>query len=203
MEDKTLETSKPKKSKAASPAKGGTTETDTLIIAEPVKTGATAAAPSSEAKSRFNAALEEAKAGAAALRADAATRFGTVSEQAKGRGTSLMSDARAYSDQAKVKAGDLAVDAKKAACDGLTSLSQVVDDSAKQIDERFGPQYGDYARKFSRTLADTSTKLDAKSVDELGEDARQFVRNSPGTAVGIAAVLGFFAARMLGGGKKK
>jgi ElaB/YqjD/DUF883 family membrane-anchored ribosome-binding protein len=75
----------------------------------------------------------------------------------------------------------------------------VVGDSAPQIDEKLGEQYGDYARKASRTLQETSAKLDAKSVEELGEDAREVVRKSPGVAVGIAAVVGFFLARLLGG----
>jgi ElaB/YqjD/DUF883 family membrane-anchored ribosome-binding protein len=45
-------------------------------------------------------------------------------------------------------------------------------------------------------LQETAAKLDNKSVEELGEDARQFVRKSPGTAVGLAALAGFFFARL-------
>jgi ElaB/YqjD/DUF883 family membrane-anchored ribosome-binding protein len=77
-----------------------------------------------------------------------------------------------------------------------------VGDTASQIDEKLGEQYGDYARKASRTLQETSAKLESKSVDELSEDARAMVRKSPGVAVGIAAVVGFFLARMLGGKKR-
>ena len=77
-----------------------------------------------------------------------------------------------------------------------------VEDAAAQIDDRVGAQYGDYARKASRTLQETSAKLDSKSVEELGEDARAMVRKSPGVAVGVAAVFGFFLARLLGGSKR-
>ena len=72
---------------------------------------------------------------------------------------------------------------------------------APQIDEKVGEQYGDYARKASRSLQEASAKLEAKSVDEIGEDAREFVRKSPGTALGIAAIAGFIIARLFRGSK--
>lgn len=199
-------TTAPKARKApSSPAKGGAAKTRAPAKAESLKTGATARsadpapAPVAEAKSRFNAALEEAKAGAAALRAEAENRLGTVSETAKGKGTDLVAEAKTYGEQALGKAGDLAVEGKKVTSDAIASLGKVVGESAGQIDEKLGEQYGDYARKASRSLQETSAKLEAKSVEELGEDARAVVRKSPGVAVGIAAVVGFFLARMLRG----
>lgn len=155
-----------------------------------------------EAKSRFNAALDEAKAGAAALRAEAGDRLNAVSGQAKDKGNTLVADAKGCGEQAKGKASELAHEGKIAATDAIASLGKVVGDTAPQIDEKLGEQYGDYARKAARTLQETSAKLDAKSVDELTEDAREAVRKSPGMAVGIAAVVGFFFARMLGGSKR-
>ncbi len=159
----------------------------------------TAAEHRSEAKSRFNAALDEAKAGAAALRAEAGERAGSYRENAMSKSDDLVGEAKAYGEQAKTKAGELASDGKAATSDALASVSRVVGETAEQIDERFGEQYGDYARKASRALAETSAKIDAKSVDELGEDAREMVRKSPGVAVGLAAVAGFLIARMFRG----
>ena len=97
------------------------------------------------------------------------------------------------------KASTLATDAKSVASDSIASLGTVVGDTAAKIDEQFGEQYGDYARKASRTLAETSAKLDSKSVEELGEEAREMVRKSPGVAVGIAAIAGFMLARLFRG----
>ena len=74
-------------------------------------------------------------------------------------------------------------------------------DNAATIDEKFGSQYGDYARKASRSLHEASAKIDNKSVEEIGEDAREFVRKSPGLAVGLAAVAGFLIARALRGNR--
>ncbi|QWC58203.1 hypothetical protein F7D01_00100 [Erythrobacter sp. 3-20A1M] len=150
---------------------------------------ASASAHRTEAKSRFNAALDEAKAGAAALRAEAGDRASAYRTKAKGKQGE-------YSDQAKVKANELAVEGKTRASDAIAALSKYVADNAAKLDENFGPKYGDYARNASRSLHETATRLDDKSVNELGEDARQWVRNSPGLAVGLAAVGGYMVARM-------
>lgn len=201
----------PARKTPAKPAKGATAKASGPAKSPARKTGATtrgedaaplAATPTPNtavAKSRFNAALEEAKAGAAALRAEAENRLATVGDQAKEKGTDLVGEVKAYGEQALGKAGELAVEGKKVASDAIASLGKVVGESAAQIDEKFGEQYGDYARKASRSLQETSAKLDSKSVAELGEDAREMVRKSPGVAVGIAAVVGFFLARLLGG----
>lgn len=155
-----------------------------------------AASHRSEAKTRFNAAVTEAKAGAAALKSEAAERAGVYREQAAARGKDWASEARAYGDDAKVKGKDLAAQGKGKVSEGLTALGQAVADSAQTVDEKLGAKYGDYARTASRSLQDAATRLDAKSVEDLGEDAREFVRKSPGTAVGIAAVVGFLLSRL-------
>lgn len=134
------------------------------------------------AKGRFNSALEEAKAGASAFK--------------DGKGAELMDDAKKYGGEAKERAGELAVEGKAKASDAIASLGTVVADTASSIDERFGEEYGDYARKASRSLQEASAKLDAKSVEEIGEEARDMVRKSPGVAIGVAAVAGFLLARL-------
>jgi ElaB/YqjD/DUF883 family membrane-anchored ribosome-binding protein len=141
------------------------------------------------AKSRFNAALDEAKAGAAALTAEARSRGSSYTTQARKSGDD-------YAAQAKTKAAELARDGKSKASDALSTLGQTVADNAGTIDDRFGTKYGDYARTASRSLQETAAKLDSKSVEELGEDAREMVRRNPGAAVGIAAIVGFFFARL-------
>ena len=184
--------------KAATPAKPTTKTAEAKVPATETRaTDAEAAVTydnKAEAKTRFNAALDEAKAGAAALRAEA-------SERSRARTDKLKGDASAYRDQAKTKAGDLAVEGKAKASGALASLGRMVDENAHTVDEYLGAKYGDYARSGARSLDDYSRKLDEKSIDELGEDAREFVRKSPGLAVGIAAVGGFMLARMFGGGR--
>jgi ElaB/YqjD/DUF883 family membrane-anchored ribosome-binding protein len=183
----TAKTTKPRKTAAKSTNTGGT----------PVAAGAgasattTTAAPSKrdEAKSRFNAALDEARAGAALLGAEARERASAYGVQARERGDDWTADA-------KTKASELAVEGKAKASEAISSLGRVVGENAATIDERFGSQYGDYARSASRTLQNTASKLEQKSVEQIGEDAREFVRKSPAAAVGLAALAGFLLARM-------
>lgn len=155
-----------------------------------------------EAKSRFNAAVNEAKAGAAALKAEATDRVGTYREQANRKGQDVLADAKTYAEEARVKGKDLASQGKGKVSEGLTALGNAVADSAHVVDEKLGAKYGDYARSASRSLQDAAVKLDSKTVDDLAEDGRTFVRNSPGAAVGIAAVVGFLLSRLFSGPRR-
>lgn len=142
-----------------------------------------------EAKSRFNAALDEAKAGAAALGEEARTRAGVYKDQAASTGEDWVAEA-------KVTAVDLAAQGKVKASEGLTALSRVVEENAPLVDEKLGAKYGDYVRSASRSLQSSAETLNSKSYEELGADAREAIRKSPATAVGIAALVGFFVARL-------
>ena len=164
-------------------------------------TGASSAGGAAEAKGRFNAALQEAKAGAAALRSEAADRAAAYRNQARTQSEDWVAEAKAYGEQAKGKAGELATDGKSRLAEALSALGRAVFDTAPTVDEKLGAKYGDYARSASRSLQDASTSLDTKSVEELSEGARQLVRKSPGLAVGIAAVGGFMLARLFRGSR--
>lgn len=142
-----------------------------------------------EAKSHFNAAVDEARAAASALKADAKERASSYRDQARAKGDD-------WTVEAKSKAGELANEGKARASSALSSVSRMVFDSADSIDEKLGPKFGDYARSASQSLQSTAERLDNKSLEELGEDARQFVREKPAAAVGIAAVAGFLLARI-------
>lgn len=171
--------------------------TNTAATTVPADTTTTAANPHrEEAKSRFSAAVQEAKAGAAALRAEAGERASAYKTQAKGKQANLTSDAKAYGEDAKIKGRELATEGKAKLSGGIAALGQMVNDNAHYVDEKVGAKYGDYARSASRSLNDTAAKLDAKTVDELAEDGRAMVRRSPATAVGIAAVAGFMLSRL-------
>lgn len=181
--------------RTTAPRKGATKDiamTDTLT-----PNASTTANPNrTEAKTRFNAALDEAKAGAAALKAEGRDRAAVYRDQAKTKSDDWVSEAKTYAADAKVKGKDLATEGKVKASEGLRSLGSVVADNAHVVDEKLGAKYGDYARSASRSLAESADKLDQKSIDDLGQDAREFVRRSPGTAVGIAALAGFFLSRL-------
>ncbi|WP_233998212.1 hypothetical protein [Erythrobacter sp. QSSC1-22B] len=189
------------------------TNTATTTKTPAAKTGTATTAPGAidtgagnehraEAKTRFNAAVQEAKAGAAALRAEAGERASAYRTQARGKGDALATDAKGYGEEAKTKGRELANDGKAKLSGGISSLSRMVADNAHVVDEKLGAQYGDYARTASRSLDDTAARLDQKSIDELTEDGREFVRKSPGLAIGMAAVAGYMLSRIFGGSRR-
>jgi ElaB/YqjD/DUF883 family membrane-anchored ribosome-binding protein len=155
-----------------------------------------------EAKAKFSKALDEAKAGAAELAHEARERAGVYREKAVAKSGDWVEEARAYGEQAKVKAGELAVQGKTRASDALSGLGKLVSDNADTIDDRVGTKYGDYARSASRKMQETAAAIEAKDFEELGEEAREFVRKSPGLAIGMAAVAGFMLARLFTGSRK-
>ena len=84
--------------------------------------------------------------------------------------------------------------------EALGSMSRLVGDTAGNIDESLGAEYGDYARSAAKYLDDTAQKIASKDPDELMNDVRGFVRKSPGMALGAAAVVGFAIARLISSG---
>ncbi len=177
--------------KTAKPRKTAAKSSKTETAAVPATPAEVSTPPNrrEEAKSRFHAALEEARAGAALLGAEARERAGAYGTQARTRSDD-------WTAEAKTKATELAVEGKAKASEALSTLGRVVAENAPTLDEKLGPQYGDYARSASQTLQTTAAKLEQKSVSELGEDAREMVRKSPAAAVGLAALAGFLLARL-------
>lgn len=152
------------------------------------KTAATVA-PAEAARSRFAAALEEAKSGAAVLTDDARARAAALAEETRKRSEEL-------AEQARLKAVELAEQGKSKAVDALEGLGRKVEENATVIDEKLGPEYGDYARGASRTLQQTAARLEGKSVEDLAADAREYVRRNPGKSLGIAVVAGYLLSRL-------
>jgi hypothetical protein len=100
-------------------------------------------------------------------------------------------------DESKNKIHGLATQGLERGSSTLTNIAGIVDDTIQQIEERLGPQYGEYARKASQALNGYATTLQNKNPDELVDDARDLVRKSPAVALTGAAVLGFGLARLL------
>jgi ElaB/YqjD/DUF883 family membrane-anchored ribosome-binding protein len=84
--------------------------------------------------------------------------------------------------------------------EALANVSKMVGDTADGIEDRLGPDYGDYARRAAGAIENAANTIAEKDPDELIEDTRNFVRNSPGIALAGAAVVGFVVARLLKSG---
>jgi len=103
-------------------------------------------------------------------------------------------------DRAVKKARSAANQGKDRTGDAIGNLSQMIEDSAKTIDDNVGEKYGDYARSAADAVSSFADKLNSKDVDDMVEDARGFVRKSPVIAIGAAAVVGFLISRLVKSG---
>ena len=102
--------------------------------------------------------------------------------------------------QAGDRARGLVTQGLERTAEALSNVSRMVGDTASGIEERLGPEYGDYARRAAGAIEDAATALAEKNPDELIEETRNFVRNSPGVALAGAAVVGFVVARLIKSG---
>ena len=105
-----------------------------------------------------------------------------------------------FASQAGDRARGLVGQGLERTAETLANVSKMVGDTADGIEERLGPEYGDYARRAASALENVANTIAEKDPDELLEDTRTFVRNSPGIALAGAAVVGFVVARLIKGG---
>lgn len=115
----------------------------------------------------------------------------------------LRSGTDKLSQQAGEKARGLVAQGLERGAETLANVGKLVGDTAPGIEERLGPEYGDYARRAASAIESTANNLASKNPDELIEDTRNFVRNSPGIAIAGAAIVGFALARLLKTGLAK
>lgn len=121
-----------------------------------------------------------------------------------GAGGGLMEKVRSggdkLSEQAADKARGFVGQGIERSAEALANVGKLVGDTASGLDERLGPEYGDYARKAAETLESTANRLASKDPDELIDDTRNFIRKSPGVALAGAAIVGFALARLVKSG---
>jgi ElaB/YqjD/DUF883 family membrane-anchored ribosome-binding protein len=103
-------------------------------------------------------------------------------------------------EQATDKARQLADTGKGQVTSTLNNLTEIVNEAARAVDERFGEQYGQYAHRAADAVSSLATTIDGKSLEDLVDDTRSAVRKSPAIAVGTAALLGFVLMRVVKAG---
>lgn len=154
----------------------------------------TPAIPLTEGGAEFEAEQREPQTKASGAMQALKDGAGQLGKQATDR-------ARTYAEDSKAKAGG-----------ALDEFAKLVGDAAPQVDEKFGEQYGKYARSAADQISGFAETIRNKDVDDLVADARDFVKKSPVVAIGAAAAIGFAIARLVksgldadnsGGGSKK
>jgi len=104
------------------------------------------------------------------------------------------------SSQAGEKARGFVSQGLERTSEALANVARMVGDTAPGIEERLGPDYGDYARRAAGAIENAANTIASKDPDELIDDTRNFVRESPGIALAGAAVVGFVVARLFKSG---
>ena len=172
--------------------------------ATPAAKKAAPKAPAKPAAAKAAPARKPAAAKAAAkdhpIRDQLAATRDTIKSEASKRAASLKDEATTLANQASAKARDAATKGKDKAAEAVGSLAKLLEDGAGTVDNKFGKQYGDYARSAAATVAGLASTLDKKDLDELAASTRDMVKKNPAIAVGAATVIGFVLARMLKGG---
>jgi ElaB/YqjD/DUF883 family membrane-anchored ribosome-binding protein len=112
----------------------------------------------------------------------------------------LRSGRERLSGQAAGRARGFVSQGLERSAETLSNVSRMVGETADGIDDRLGPEYGEYARRAATAIEDAATSLASKDPDELIDDTREFVRRSPGVALAGAAVVGFALARLVKSG---
>lgn len=107
------------------------------------------------------------------------------------------------SSQAADKTRGLVGQGLERGAEALANVGKLVGDTADGLDERLGPEYGNYARRAATAIEDTANSIASKDADELIDDTREFVRKSPGVALAGAAIVGFALARLIKSGLAK
>lgn len=124
---------------------------------------------------------------------------GASSGGSEGGGTTadkFKSQFASFKSQATDKARDYAGQGVTKATDALDEAAKFLEDTARTIEEKVGPQYGRYGFSAAETVSGFADQLRGKDMDELVEDVRSFVRKSPAVAIGAAVGLGFVLARL-------
>jgi ElaB/YqjD/DUF883 family membrane-anchored ribosome-binding protein len=159
-----------------------------------------AAKPATKRPATRKAAAPKAAAPKAA-KAQTAAPAAKTAKPAKPVGA-LQGEAQNVFGKVKSSARDAASSGKDKATSALSEVSEMVGSVAGTLDEKVGPQYGDYARKAADAVSGLADTLKSKEIDDLLEDARTFVRQRPAVAIGAAAALGFVLTRIVRAGDK-
>jgi ElaB/YqjD/DUF883 family membrane-anchored ribosome-binding protein len=118
----------------------------------------------------------------------------------RGLADRIRSGREQLANQAGDRARGLVSQGLERTSEALANVSKMIGDTAPGIEERLGPEYGDYARRAAGAIENVANTIAEKDPDELIDDTRNFVRDSPGIALAGAAVVGFVVARLLKSG---
>lgn len=123
------------------------------------------------------------------LRGKASTAVDRVKVEAAKSKDQAMAAAHTYADQGKGKAAG-----------ALTTLSGLIVEAAKMLEENFGHKAADPVRAQADKVSGAARHLETADVDELTAELKTFAKNNPVLSVGAVAIVGFALGKLLSGG---
>ena len=157
------------------------------------KAPATASVAPKKASTKTPAATKKAPADPRKVKAKAAP---AAKSTVAAKTLPLRDEATNIVSKIKATAREAAATGKEKTVSTLDDVTAMVEDIARAIDEKAGPQYGSYAHRAAGAISELSETLKTKQLDEMLDDARDFVKRRPAVAIGAAAAIGFALTRL-------
>ncbi len=129
----------------------------------------------------------------ASTRADLKTAANTAVDRVK-------EEAARGKEQAYAAAATYADTGKGKAAGALTTLSGLIVEAAKMLEENFGHRAADPVRAQADKVSGAARHLETADVDQLTNELKVFAKNNPVLSVGAVAVVGFALGKLLSGG---
>lgn len=104
-------------------------------------------------------------------------------------------------DQAFAAASTYADQGRDKAAGALTTLSGLIVEAAKLLEENFGHKAADPVRMQADRLSGAARHLETTDVDQLTTELKAFAKQNPMLSVGAVAIVGFALGKLLTGGR--
>ncbi|WP_460496472.1 hypothetical protein [Glycomyces tarimensis] len=134
----------------------------------------------------------------------------TAADEAKGVAGAAREQGRQLAGQAKAEARHVAEDARSQLREQASEQASKAGDSLRRLGEQVAalaegrPQeagpLADYAHSAAEEIQSAAGKMQQRGFEGLVEDTKRFARKRPAAFLGVAAIAGFAAGRLLRGG---
>ncbi len=172
-----------------------TTGTDPVVPTGATKARGAMTAPvaATDDTDSTDAAMTGSTRTGSSTRADLKTAANTAVDRVK-------EEAAKGKEQALATAATYADTGKGKAAGALTTLSGLIIEAAKMLEENFGHRAADPVRAQADKVSGAARHLETTDVDQLTTELKAFAKNNPVLSVGAVAVVGFALGKLLSGG---
>ena len=105
-------------------------------------------------------------------------------------------------DQALAAASTYADQGRGKAAGALTTLSGLIVEAAKLLEENFGHRAADPVRAQADRVSGAARHLETADIDQLTTELKAFAKENPVLSAGAVAIVGFALGKLLTGGSR-